>query len=111
MKLVTNITSIDKFNFNKEVLDNIKPVLVEFVATWCGACHIMAPGIAELADEFGHSIKFCKLDVDENEEVKTQYGINNLPAIIIFKEGKAIDYIFGTNPTNEMRLKIEKLIN
>jgi thioredoxin 1 len=111
MSRVSEITSINKYNFSDEVLNNPRPVLVEFIASWCGACHIMAPAIKELAEEFSHAIKFCQIDIDENEEVKNEYGIDNLPAIIIFKEGTARDYILGTNPTNEMRCKIEELIN
>lgn len=111
MSVVPEIISINKYNFSEEVLNNAKPVLVEFVASWCGACHIMAPAIKELAEEFSYAVKFCQIDIDENEEVKNKYGIDHLPAIIIFKEGMACDYILGTNPTVAMRCKIEELIN
>ena len=82
-------------NFEKEVLSSKQPVLVEFATDWSGTSHIIAPIIKEMAAKFADVIKFCKIDIDEYKEVAKQYGIRRIPTILLFKNGKVVDFIYG----------------
>lgn len=74
-------------NFNKEVLESINPVLVDFNATWCGPCKMLGPILEEVASE-QDKVKIVSIDVDENEELAATYGISSIPCLILFKNGK-----------------------
>lgn len=82
-------------NFQKEVLNSKQPVLVEFSTEWCGTSHIIAPIIKEMAVTFNDDIKFCKIDIDEYEELSKQYGVRKIPTILLFNNGKVVDFIVG----------------
>lgn len=77
-------------NFEKEVLQSEVPVLVDFWATWCGPCKMMAPVVDEIAKEVGETVKVAKVDIDENTNLATKYGVMSIPTFIVFKQGKAI---------------------
>lgn len=82
-------------NFEAEVLKSNKPVLVDFWAPWCGPCQMMGPIINELIKEFGEKVKVGKLNVEENKETASQYGIMSIPAIKIFKNGEVAKEFVG----------------
>ena len=75
-------------NFDAEVLKADRPVLVDFSATWCGPCQMLAPIVAEIAEERAETLKVCKLDVDEAAEIAALYGIMSIPALLLFKNGE-----------------------
>ena len=81
-------------NFEKEVLQSAKPVLVDFWASWCGPCRMLAPVIDELAEE-NDGIKVCKVNVDEQEELAAAFGIMSIPTVLAFQNGKAINQSVG----------------
>ena len=77
-------------NFEAEVLQSKLPVLVDFWATWCGPCRMLAPTIAKIAEEKAGQIKVCKLDVDEAPEIAAKYGIASIPTLMVFLNGEAV---------------------
>ncbi len=82
------IINLNDENFNKEVLASKVPVLVDFWAPWCVPCQMAGPVIEELAKEYEGEIKVGKLNVDENPQTATKYGVMSIPTVILFKEGK-----------------------
>ena len=75
-------------NFNTNVLNSEKPVLVDFWAEWCGPCKQLSPTVEEIAVENQDKLKVCKMDVDSNREIAAKYGIRSIPSLIIFKNGE-----------------------
>ena len=99
--------TLTKTNFEAEVLKSDKPVLVDFWAPWCGPCRMLAPVLAEVAAEKGDKIKVGKVNVDENPELATQYGISGIPAILLFKNGKVAAISVGFKPKAELEAFVE----
>jgi len=75
-------------NFKAEVLESATPVVVDFWATWCGPCRMVAPVVEEIAKEYAGRVKVGKVDVDENSRVASDFGIMSIPTIMIFKNGR-----------------------
>jgi len=94
------ITLTDE-NFENEVLNSDKPVLVDFFATWCGPCKMMSPIIDEIADE-NDGIKVGKLDVDEAGIIAARYGIMSIPTVMVFKNGEAVKSFVGVTPKEDI---------
>ncbi len=88
--------------FEQEVINSNVPVLIDFWATWCGPCRMIAPFIDELANEYEGKAKICKLDVDNNQETAMNLGIRSIPTIVIFKGGEAVDRIIGAVPKQQI---------
>ena len=106
----TNCKTLTDRNFKYEVLEHHKPVLVEFVADWSGLCHIIAPIIDRLADEFCEQIKFCKIDSDLNPGVKKTYGVRDLPTLLFFNEGRIVDHVVGALSRSDLSVRLENLL-
>ena len=85
-------------NFEKEVLKSDKPVLVDFWATWCGPCRMLAPTIAKIAEEQEGVIKVGKIDVDDEPELAAKYGIASIPTLMVFKNGEVVKSSVGVQP-------------
>jgi thioredoxin 1 len=92
--------------FQQDVIASDKPVLVDFTATWCGPCRMIAPIVEELAGELSGKAVIGKLDVDENPEVSMNYGIRSVPTLLIFKGGQVVDQIIGAVGKDKILAKL-----
>ena len=81
-----------------EIIKSEKPTLVDFYATWCGPCKVIAPILEEVATEVGDSAKILKVDIDNNMDAAKQYGVRSVPTLILFKEGKEVWRQSGVTP-------------
>ena len=86
------------------------PLVVDFWATWCGPCRMLAPIISELAEEFEGKLVVGKCDVEENEDLAVEFGIRNIPTILFFKDGDVVDKIVGAQPKAKLIEKINTLL-
>ena len=100
-----SVLHINKENFEELVLRSEKPVLLDFWATWCGPCRMIAPAVEQIAEENG-DITVCKIDVDENMELASRFGITSIPTLIVLEGGQVKATAIGYRPKAE----IEKLL-
>ena len=101
------VVHLDDDDFETLVIQSKKPVLVDFWADWCQPCHMMAPTVKALAEEYGDRIRVGKLDVDANPMTTHKYGIRGIPALLLFKDGQLVQQIVGVQPKEE----IARIIN
>ena len=89
-------------DFDSEVLKSKKPVLVDFFATWCMPCKMLAPVLENVSDMVGDSAKVVKLDIDQNMPLAIQYGVMSVPTMVVVKGGKEVDRIIGFRQPNQI---------
>ena len=89
--------SVNKNNFNQEVLNSDKPVLMDFGAPWCGPCRMVVPLVEEIAEERS-DIKVVKINVDEEQELAMQFGVMSIPTLVVMKNGKIVNQVTGARP-------------
>ncbi len=93
-------------NFQELVINSDKPVLVDFWAAWCGPCRMLGPIVEELHNDFDGKAVVGKVDVDNNQQVAMQYGIRNIPTVLIFKNGEVVDKFVGVAPKESIAEKL-----
>ncbi|MFZ5981930.1 MAG: thioredoxin [Candidatus Zixiibacteriota bacterium] len=95
-------------SFESEVLQSDKLVLVDFWATWCGPCKMIAPVLEEIAAEMGDRVKITKMDVDVNKVVAGKFNIMSIPSLLFFKNGKMVDQVIGAVPKAQLMSRLDR---
>ncbi len=93
---------IDNSNFETEVLQASAPVVVDFWAEWCGPCKMIAPALEEIAAEMSGKVTIAKVNIDENPEIATRFGIRSIPTLVMFKDGEVADMRVGAQPKSAL---------
>ncbi len=97
-------------SFEGEVLDADRPVLVDFWAPWCGPCRMVAPSVEQLAEEYDGRAKIAKINVDDHPEVAARFGVQGIPALLFFVDGKIAGEVVGAVPKSVLADKLDTLL-
>ncbi len=97
-------------NFENDVNEAEKLVIVDMWAEWCGPCKMMEPVLEEIAKEHGERIKVVKINIDQNQETPIKFNVMNIPTLLFFKEGKEVDRVIGAVPKKQLNKKVENYI-
>ena len=104
----SRITNLDATNFESLVKASPVPVVVDFWAPWCGPCKAIAPVLDQIADELGDTVKITKVNVDDNIALAQQFGVQNIPTLLFFKNGQIVDKIIGSKSKADLVATIKK---
>ncbi len=103
--------AITDSTFENEVIKSDRPVVVDFWATWCGPCKMIAPILEEVATEYDGKLKVAKMDVDANTTIASQYSIMSIPTLLFFKNGQLVDQVIGAIPKAQLLKRLSKILN
>ena len=98
-----NITAVSDTSFEEDVLKSEQPVLVDYWAEWCGPCKMIAPVLEDIASEYAGRLKIVKLNIDENPQTPTKYGVRGIPTLMLFKDGQVIGTKVGAAPKSALQ--------
>lgn len=93
---------ITRENFEREVMNSDKPVLIDFWAPWCGPCRMLSPTISEIAEEYKGKVKVGKVNVDEENELANLFRVSSIPLLVVMKDGKVQSSVVGVRPKNQI---------
>jgi thioredoxin 1 len=107
---MANTVAVTDATFNEIVLKSANPVLVDFWATWCRPCQMVAPILEEMTQEYAGKLTIAKLDVDQNQVTAQKYRVMSIPTMIIFKEGKPVANIVGFKPKDKLKQELDSAL-
>jgi thioredoxin 1 len=105
-----NLHNVSDADFDDQILKSETPALVDFWAAWCGPCRTVGPVVEELAEEYKGKVKVAKLNVDDNKQTPTKYGVRGIPTLMLFKNGEMIDHIVGAVPKARIKELLDKAL-
>ncbi len=107
---MSTLPEVTDATFEEEVLKSDLPVLVDFGAEWCGPCRSLDPIVQDLAEEYAGRVKILHVNIDENRQTPTKFGIMAVPTLIFFKDGQVVDKVVGFKPKSALVQHLEKLL-
>lgn len=107
---MANVLEITDGNFEQEVAKSTVPVLIDFTATWCGPCKMLAPVIEEIAGEYQGRIKVGKLDIDDNQAIAQKFQIRGVPTVLLFNNGRVVDQMVGVAPKSKFQNMLSRVL-
>ncbi len=107
---MSKVTEVSDASFNQDVLKSSLPVLIDFWAPWCGPCKAISPVVEELAGEYEGRLKVVKMNVDDNPQVPSRYGVRGIPNLIVFRGGEVADQIVGAVPKAQLVRAIDRAL-
>jgi thioredoxin 1 len=107
---MANPVKVDSTNFESEIVNSDVPVLVDFWAPWCGPCKMIGPIVEELAGDYAGKVKVAKVNVDDNQQLASQFGIRGIPTVMIFKGGQVANSFVGLRPKEDLAQALEAVL-
>ncbi|HWL51919.1 MAG TPA: thioredoxin [Chthoniobacteraceae bacterium] len=104
-----NVINLTEATFDQEIANATTPILVDFWATWCGPCKMIAPILDEIADEKGGAVKVAKVDVDQNGSIAARYGVRAIPTLLFIKNGEVKEQVVGMTSKKDLLAKLDAL--
>lgn len=104
------IKHVSDSSFDSDVIQSAKPVLVDFTATWCGPCKMIAPILDQVAEEYRDRLEIVKVDVDDNQATAAKFGIRGVPTLMLFKDGAAVETKVGAMSKSQLTGFLDKLL-
>jgi len=105
---MADLMQVTDADFGREIEQHDGLAMVDFWATWCGPCRIIAPHVEQLATEYNGKVKVVKLDVDQSPQTPARFGVRSIPSVLFFKDGKLVDSVVGAVPKGQLAERIEK---
>ncbi len=108
---MANVKEVSESDFEAEVLQSDRPVLIDFWAPWCGPCRMVGPIVEELAAENADTVVVAKVNIDDNQTLATNYQVSSIPTLMVFKGGEVVDRFVGVQPKNRLQQALDQALS